>query len=148
MILERINFPAHDWLLCGVVNFFYMTVGQQRGITTFPCFIYELDSRARDQGWSKNHWAVRKTKILQTTLYIKIGLLKYFSKHCLRDDMCSKNSTQKFPHSSEDKLREGVFVGPNIRQILFDSNFNSRMFTKQKDAWISFTEVTAKFLGK
>lgn len=164
MILQKINYAAHDWMLCGDLKVVCMLLGQQKGFTKFPCFICEWDSRARDRHWSTKHWPARKTltpgeknilhktlvdpkKILLPPLHIKLGLMKQFVKALPEDGECFKYLCEKFPHLSEAKLKEGVFVGPDIRKMMFDCNFEAKMTTKEKEAWISFKQVVTKFLG-
>ena len=48
IILQKINYTAHDWMQCGDLNVISMLLGQQKGFTKFQCFICEWDSRARD----------------------------------------------------------------------------------------------------
>jgi len=163
-ILHHINYTAHDWMLCGDLKVISMLLGQQKGFTKFPCFICEWDSRARDQHWSKKQWPVRKiltpgeknilhktlvdpNKILLPPLHIKLGLMKQFVKALPKDGDCFKYLCRKFPHLSEAKLKEGVFVGPDIRKMMFDSSFEATMSIKEKEAWISFKEVVTNFLG-
>lgn len=86
-------------------------------------------------------------KILLPPLHIKLGLMKQFVKALPKDGECFKYLCEKFPHLSEAKLKEGVFVGPDIRKMMFDSNFENKMTTKEKEAWTSFKQVVTKFLG-
>ena len=44
----------------------------------------------------------------------------------------------KFPHLSGQKLKAGVFTGPQIRQILNDSDFDSAVSEKEISGWHSF----------
>ncbi|MFP3020308.1 MAG: hypothetical protein ACEY3F_03025, partial [Wolbachia sp.] len=48
----------------------------------------------------------------------------------------------KFPEVSYAKVKEGVFVGPQIRKIIADSHFQDLL-----GAWVSFKSVVANFLG-
>jgi hypothetical protein len=48
---------------------------------------------------------------------------------------------------SEAKLNAGVFVGPDIRKIIFDENFLFTMTETEREAWIAFKIVVIKFLG-
>ena len=73
--------------------------------------------------------------------------MKQFVKALPKDGECFKYLCEKFPHLSEAKLKEGVFVGPDIRKMMFDSNFENKMTTKEKEAWTSFKQVVTKFLG-
>lgn len=54
---------------------------------------------------------------------------------------------EKFPKLSEAKINEGVFDGPQIRSLLKDENFETKMTQKEKNAWQNFREVSQKFLG-
>jgi hypothetical protein len=44
-------------------------------------------------------------------------------------------------------LKEGIFVGQDIRKLLSDDLFETTMKTVEGEAWNAFKEVTAKFLG-
>ena len=48
---------------------------------------------------------------------------------------------------SEAKLKEDVFVGPDIRRLIADQEFHNTMTDPQKEGWIAFKEVIKKFLG-
>jgi hypothetical protein len=48
---------------------------------------------------------------------------------------------------SEAKLKEGVFVGPDIRKLMFDEDFLLTMTEVERVAWIAFSSVVTKFLG-
>jgi hypothetical protein len=43
-------------------------------------------------------------------------------------------------------LKEGIFVGPDIRKLLSDDLFETTKKTVEREAWIAFKEVIAKFL--
>lgn len=73
--------------------------------------------------------------------------MKQFVKALPKDGDCFTYLCSKFPHLSEAKLKEGIFVGPDIRKLMFDSNFEATMNEKEKEAWISFKKVVIKFLG-
>jgi hypothetical protein len=46
------------------------------------------------------------------------------------------------------KLKEGVFVGPDIRKLMFDEFFLLTKTEVEKEAWISLKSVVTKFLGE
>jgi hypothetical protein len=48
---------------------------------------------------------------------------------------------------SEAKLKEGVFVGPEIRKERFDEDFLLTMTKVETEAWKAFKSVVTKFLG-
>ncbi|GBL88581.1 hypothetical protein AVEN_195593-1 [Araneus ventricosus] len=64
--------------------------------------------------------------ILLPPLHIKLGFMKNFFK--VMD--CGGRGFQylrlKFPKVSESKIKEGIFVGPQIRQLMKDSMFESK----------------------
>ena len=45
------------------------------------------------------------------------------------------------------KLKEGIFVGPQIRRILDDTKFENLLTEVEKAAWNSFKSVVKNFLG-
>ncbi|GBM12403.1 hypothetical protein AVEN_211581-1 [Araneus ventricosus] len=53
----------------------------------------------------------------------------------------------QFPGLSEAKLKEGVFVGSDIRKVMKDENFESKMETNERKAWESFKLVITSFHG-
>ena len=53
---------------------------------------------------------------------------------------------EKFPKISAAKLKEGVFVGPQIREVLKDHGFEVTYF-RQKRRWKAFVWVCKNFLG-
>ena len=48
---------------------------------------------------------------------------------------------------SEAKIKEGVFVGPQIRELLRDDNFDHLLYGKEKKGWKAFQPVATEFLG-
>lgn len=164
IVLNKIGYSAHGWMICGDLKVTCMLLGQQGGFTKFPCFLCEWDSRARDQHWCRKNWPVRESlkpgeknilrknlvdpkNILLPPLHIKLGLMKQFVKALPKDGPCFKYLCQKFPKLSEAKLKEGVFVGPDIRKMMFDVTFETTMTINEKEAWVSFKQVVTKFLG-
>ena len=55
--------------------------------------------------------------------------------------------SQKFSHISEAKLTEGIFVGPQIREVMKDEEFTSKLATGELQAWNAFKDVVNNFLG-
>jgi hypothetical protein len=117
-----------------------MLLGQQAGYIKYPCFMCEWDSRARSQHWQQKHRAPRTSlepgskiilrkslvdpkKILLPPLHIKLGIMKQFLKAFPKTGNFFKYLCKRFPQLSEAKLKEGVFVGPDIRQLMFDEDF-------------------------
>jgi hypothetical protein len=45
-------------------------------------------------------------------------------------------------------LKEGIFVGPDIRKLLSDDLFETTMKTVERETWNAFKEVKGKVLGQ
>lgn len=54
---------------------------------------------------------------------------------------------EKFPRISDAKIKEGIFVGPQIRELMSDSAFEGNLNETEAAAWKSFKEVVENFLG-
>ncbi|GFU90858.1 uncharacterized protein TNCV_4921911 [Trichonephila clavipes] len=138
--------------------------GQQSGYTKFPCFLCEWDSRDRKQHYVNQTWPIRKAliprvkkverqslvdpkKILFPPLQIKLGLMKQFVKALDKEGKCFKYLSEQFPGLSDAKLKEGIFVGTDIKKLLKDETYVTKMEMKEKNAWNSFKLVVTGFLG-
>jgi hypothetical protein len=141
-----------------------MLLGQQSGYTKYPCFLCEWDSRAKSQHCTQKQWPRRVAlkpgdknvvrdclidpkKVLLPPLHIKLGLMKQFVKSLLKEGQCFKYPCKKFPSLSDAKLKEGIFVGPDIRKLLSDDLFETTMKIVEREDLNAFKEVIAKFLG-
>jgi hypothetical protein len=45
------------------------------------------------------------------------------------------------------KVKEGVFVGPQIRRVIADQQFEQLLLSTEQDAWLGFKSIVANFLG-
>jgi hypothetical protein len=54
----------------------------------------------------------------------------------------------KFPILSDAKSKEGIFVSPQIRELLKDEHFESVLISLELEAWRSFKNVCEHFLGQ
>ena len=73
--------------------------------------------------------------------------MKNFDKAMDKTRVGFKYHTAKFPRLSEAKIKKDVFIGPQIRQLLRDSEFDQALFGKEKMARKTFKLVVTKFLG-
>jgi hypothetical protein len=64
-----------------------------------------------------------------------------------KESAAFKYFVQKFPALSEAKVKEGIFVGSDIRQLLNDDNFELTMDNFQLAAWKAFRSICKDFLG-
>lgn len=164
-LLTLIKYSDHHWNICGDLKVIALLLGMQVGYTKHMCFLCLWNSRD-----DKNHYIVRnwpsrnspvpgqhnvqhiplvdRMKIYLPPLHIKLGLMKQFV--CAMD----KTSTgfqylkSKFGKMKTDaKLKAGVFVGPEIRQLIRDPLFLLELTEQEKAAWDAFVIVVNNFLG-
>ncbi|GFU51057.1 uncharacterized protein TNCV_2414851 [Trichonephila clavipes] len=148
-ILNKLSYSDHKWTICGDLKVIYTLLGQQSGYTKFPCFLCEWDSCDRKQHYVKQTWPIRKAlipgvknverqslvdpkKILFPPLHIKLGLMKQFVKALDKEGECFKYLCEQFLGLSDAKLKEDIFVGPDIRKLLKDETFVTKMEMKEK----------------
>ena len=91
--------------------------------------------------------SIDPTYIIPPHLHIKLGLIKPFVKALNKESACFKYIQEKFPYLSAETVKEGVFVGSQIRKLTKDMQFLSNMTNLERKAWLSFAEVISKFLG-
>jgi hypothetical protein len=56
-------------------------------------------------------------------------------------------SSNQFPTLSEAKVKEGTFVGPQIRALTKSKMCEESVTCAERQGWIYFEEVIDKFLG-
>jgi len=80
-------------------------------------------------------------------MHLKLGLMKNFVKAMNQEEAAFTYLWEKFPRLSEAKLKEGVFIGPQIRDIIKDEYFDKLLQGDEKAGWNSFKFVVKVFLG-
>ena len=90
---------------------------------------------------------VDPTKVYLPPLHIKLGLMKNFVKALDRDGPGFQYLKSKFPRISEAKIKEGIFVGPQIHELMTDAQFDAVLTGVEKEAWDAFKDVVRNFLG-
>jgi len=53
----------------------------------------------------------------------------------------------KFPNVNNAKIMEGVFIGPQIRELMQDKQFDEDLNETERNAWLSFKRICKEFLG-
>ena len=142
-------------------------MGMQSGYTKYCCFLCEWDSRARQLHYVEKNWNPRQNlvpgiknvsqrplvdpqKVLLPPLHIKLGLIKNFVKGIVKYNKDGEGLAylrSKFPGISDAKIKEGVFIGPEIRDLIHDVNFDLTLNALERDAWVAFKDVVAGFWG-
>jgi len=58
-----------------------------------------------------------------------------------------KYARNKFPNMSDAKIKEGIFIGPQIRELMQDKQFDEDLNDIERNAWLSFKWICKDFLG-
>ncbi|GBO19143.1 hypothetical protein AVEN_166037-1 [Araneus ventricosus] len=128
-MLSSIEYSKHSWHIRANLKVIAVLVGLQAGYTKCFCFLCQWDSRDSKKALHQE------------------GLMKKFVKAM----DCGENGFQylrlKFPKVSETKNKEGIFVGPQFRQLIKDPVFESKLTKKEAAAWTSFKELEENFFG-
>ncbi|GBN06578.1 hypothetical protein AVEN_62673-1 [Araneus ventricosus] len=161
-MLSSVEYSKHSWHICADLKVIYVLVGLQAGYTKFCCFLCQWDSRDRKEHyimWPKrqfltpgvknveNEPLVASEKILLPPLRIKLGLMKNFVKAMDCGGSGFQYLRLKFPKVSEAKIKEGIFVGTQSRQLMKDPAFENELTKKEATAWTQFKELAENFLG-
>jgi hypothetical protein len=76
-----------------------------------------------------------------------LGLLKNFVKALDRNDSSFSFLCEKFPRLRTEKIKAAVFIGPQIRQLFRNPQFDLVLSDYKKAAWNAFRQVATGFLG-
>ena len=79
-------------------------------------------------------------------MHLKLGLMKNFVKAMNQEEVATY-LWEMFPRLSEAKLKEGVFIGSQIQDLIKDEYFDKLLQGDEKAAWDSFKFVVKVFLG-
>lgn len=142
-----------------------LVLGLQLGWTKYCCFLCEWDSRDRKSHYIRTKWPDRESltpgkknviafplaerdKICLRVLHIKLGLMKNFVKGLQKDGAAFEYLKELFPGLSAAKIKEGVFVGPQIRKIVkHDKDFRKTLNDIEQKTWDSVKAVFSGVLG-
>jgi hypothetical protein len=95
----------------------------------------------------ENQPLVDPRKLLFPSMHLNVGLMKDFVKAMNQEEAAFTYLREKFPGLSEAKLKEGIFIGPKIRDLMKDEYFDKVLQGDEKAAWDSFKFVAKAFLG-
>lgn len=73
--------------------------------------------------------------------------MKNFVKAMNKEGAGFRYLRQMFPRISDAKIKEGIFVGPQIRHVMNDEHFEEMLVGPEKVAWRAFKDVVENFLG-
>jgi len=163
-LLDCIRYNEHEWKICADLKVVALLMGLQLGYTKYCCFLCEWDSRDRKSHYVRKDWPMRldyvtgqknvnannlvnPRNVTLPSLHIKLGLFKNFVKALNFESESFKHLKYKFPELSDAKIKEGIFIGPQIRYIMDDLHFDSLLNTTELSAWHSFIDVVKNVLA-
>ena len=88
-----------------------------------------------------NEPLVDREKIIFPPLHIKLGLMKQFVKALDKNGSCFLYLVENMPQLCIEKIKVGIFDGPQIRQLINDTAFLQSMNEFELKAWTSFVAV-------
>ena len=129
------------------------------------CFLCKWDSRAKSEHYERSEWPsrysvtprsynviheplVKKEKIILPPLHIKLGLMEQFAKALQHHKPCFRYLKAKYPKISDAKIKEGIFIGPQIRQLMTDKDFQLTMDETELATRHACRDVCNGVLGK
>ena len=118
----------------------------QAGFTKYYCFLCLWDSRAVSQHYKQKDWGSRST-FVPGEHSLKAWFDEDFVKALHKNGAAFQHLSTVFPDLSAAKLKEGIFVGPQIREVLKDTDFEELLNLKELRAWEAFKSVCSGFLG-
>ena len=80
-------------------------------------------------------------------IHIKLGLTKNFVKALDREGRGFAFFDQKFQQKSLEKIKAGIFDGPQIKELIKTTSFDDALNPAKLYAWFSIKSVIANFLG-
>jgi len=164
LLLGRIKYDEFKWKLCGDLKVVALLLGMQLGYTKYCCFLCEWDSRDKKNHYVHKLWPKQTSltpgekivvnpplvlleKIFLPLLHIKLGLMKNFVKGMDKTSRGFEYLRNKFPNVSDEKIKEGIFIGPQIRKLMQDKHFDEDLNETEGNAWLSFKIICKDFLG-
>jgi len=94
-----------------------------------------------------NHPLILLEKIYLPPLHIKLNLMKNFVKGMDKTGHGFKYVRNKFPNVSDAKIKEGIFIGPQIRELMQEKQFDKDLNETERNAWLPFKWIHKDFLG-
>ena len=150
-VLQHIKYDDHQWVICVDLKMANFLLGKQSGYTKYSYFLCYWDSRDNVNHWTKKDWPIRHglnveeknitdqlvphDKIVFPPLHIKLGLMKQFVKALGKNGACFQYICKSVPSLSNEKLKAGIFDGPQIWQLMRDQKFCDSVNEVELAAW-------------
>jgi hypothetical protein len=86
-------------------------------------------------------------KIYLPLLHNNLGLVINFVKGMDKTCYGFEYVRNKFPNVSGAKIKAGIFMGPQIRELMQDEQFDEDLNESERNAWLSFKRICGDVLG-
>ena len=133
-------------------------MGMQADFTKYCSFLCLWDSRAVSQHYKQKDWGSRSSfisgehnlkenplvdinKELLPPIRIKLGLMKNFVKALHKNGAAFQHFSTVFPGLCAANLKEGIFAGPHIREVLKETDFEELLNLKELKVWEAFKSI-------
>jgi len=133
--LGKIKYDEFKRKLCGDLKVVALLLVMQLGYTKYCCFLCEWGSRDKKNHCVNKLWLKRTSptpgvkhvvipplvlpeKIYLPPLRINLGLMKNFVNGMAKTGCEFEYMRNKFPNVSDAKMKEGIFMGPQIRELI------------------------------
>jgi hypothetical protein len=87
-----------------------------------------------------------RRKFICPALHIKLGLMKNFVKGADKTDSGFECVRNKFPNVSDAKIKTGLGIEPQIRELMQDKQFYEDLNETERNAWLSFKRICSDLL--
>ena len=141
LLLGKIEYDAFKWKLCGDLSVVALLLRMELRYTKYCCFLCEWDGWEKKNHYVNKLWPKRTSmtpreknvispplvlleKIYLSPLHIKLGLTKNFVKGMDKIGRGFEYVRNKFPNVSDAKIKEGIFIGPLIGELMQDKQFD------------------------
>ena len=95
----------------------------------------------------ENQPLVESNKLLLSSMHLKFGPMKNIVKALNQEETVFTYLWEMFPRLIVAKLKESVFIDPQIRDLIKNEYFDTLLQGDEKAAWDSFKFVVKVFLG-
>jgi len=164
LLLGKIKYDEFKWKLCGGLTVVALLLGTQLRYTKYCCFLCEKDIRDKKNHCVSKLWPKRTSltpgeknvvnpplilpeRIFLPPLYIDLDLMKNFVKGMNKSHRGLEYVWNKFINASDAKIKEGIFTGPQIRELMQDKQFEEDLNETERNACLSFKRICKDFLG-
>ncbi|PNF22015.1 hypothetical protein B7P43_G17540 [Cryptotermes secundus] len=134
-----------------------LQLSMQLDYTDFCCFLSEWEGRARSNHSAVTEWPhenntandpLADIQKIYSYLHIKLGLMKNSMEAMSRNGEDFRHLARKFHRVSDAKIKEGTFVGPQIKWVVNDKNSDKVLEGAKKRGWKAFILVVDNFMRR